>query len=101
VSKTYKFDRYVEDAKVEPFTLELSEDEVLEIPPPDGETVLEIEEATSSRVMLELLCGEHYDRVWELIRHRPASVLNGLARDIGDHFGLSSAPPGGFPRSSR
>lgn len=72
MGKTYKFTRYVSEAKAEPFVLELDDGEVIEVPAPDGDTVLEIEEARSSRRSPELLCGEHYDRVWELIgTHRP------------------------------
>src|ERR1700742_2044153 len=96
MGKTYKFTRYVEEAKAEPFTLELDDGEVIEIPAPDGDTVLEIEESNSSRRSLELLCGKHYDRVRELVGAAPASVLNALVADMVAHFGLSPAPPGGF-----
>ncbi|WP_134664006.1 hypothetical protein [Amycolatopsis sp. CFH S0078] len=63
--------------------------------------MLEIEESRSSRRTLELLTGEHFDQVYELVRHEPASVLNGLVGDMVDHFGLSAAPPGGTRASSR
>lgn len=101
MSKTYKFDRYVKDAKAEPFVLQISDDETIEIAAPDGETMIEIEESASSRRTLELLTDKHFDRVWDLVRHAPVGVLNQLANDMADHFGLNPQPPGGFTKSSR
>ncbi|SFO82320.1 hypothetical protein SAMN05421810_10175 [Amycolatopsis arida] len=63
--------------------------------------MLEIEESRSSRRTLELLTGEHFAEVFELVRHQPASVLNAVVADMVDHFGLSAAPPGGSRASSR
>ncbi|MFE0021905.1 hypothetical protein [Amycolatopsis sp. NPDC059021] len=74
---------------------------MISIPAPDGDTVLEIEESRSSRRTLELLTGDSFDRVYELVRHEPASVLNAVVADMVDHFGLSAAPPGGSRASSR
>lgn len=101
MSKTYKFNRYVTEAKAEPFVLELEDDDQLSIPAPDGETVMAIEESRSSRRTLELLCGDSYDKVWSLVGGAPASVLNALVGDMADHFGLAVAPPGGSPASLR
>ncbi len=101
MSKTFKFNRYLTEAKREPFTLEVSENETISIPPPDGETVLLIEESRSSRRTLALLCGEHYDRVNELISKAPAGVLTSLVGDMVDHFGLNQVPPGGSPALPR
>lgn len=89
------------EAKADPFVLELHDEQELRIPAPDGDTVLEIEESRSSRRTLELLTGEHYEVVFDLIRHQPASVLNGLVGDMVEHFGLSAVPPGGGRASSR
>ncbi|TDQ01244.1 hypothetical protein [Labedaea rhizosphaerae] len=101
MAKTYKFTQYISQAKVEPFPLELDDGQVLQIPAPDGDTVLEIEESRSSRRTLALLCGEHYERVRELVGSAPASVLNALVTDMVDHFGLSPVPPGGSSASLR
>lgn len=101
MGKTYKFSRYVEEAKAEAFALEIGDGELLEIPVPDGDTVLEIEESASSRRRLELLCGEHYERVRELVGGAPSSVLNSLVADMASHFGLTPEPPGGSRASSR
>lgn len=101
--KTYKLSKYRAEAKTEPFPLEVDENETLLIPVPDSDTVLDIEEAGSSRRMLELMCGEHSDRVFELIGPEPGSVITDLARDMARHFGISpeQAPPGGSRASRR
>lgn len=99
--KTYRFDRYMTEARAEPFTLEISDDETISIPAPDGETVLAIEESRSSRRTLVLLCGEHYDRVNSLVAKAPARVLTALVNDMVNHFGLNDPPPGGTPALPR
>ncbi|MBB5154954.1 hypothetical protein [Saccharopolyspora phatthalungensis] len=101
MGRKYKFNRYVREARSEPFDLELDDGQEISIPAPDGDTVLEIEESRSSRRTLELLTGDYFDQVYELVRHEPASVLNGLVADMADHFGLAAAPPGGTRASSR
>ena len=100
-NRTYRFDRYVAEARAEPFVLELAGGEQISIPAPDGDTVLEIEESRSSRRTLELLCGDEYERVRELVGGAPASVLTALVSDMVEHFGLTPVPPGGGSASSR
>ncbi|GGM75502.1 hypothetical protein GCM10012275_52730 [Longimycelium tulufanense] len=102
MGKTYKFDRYVQEAKAEPFVLDAGDVEIV-IQPPDGETVLEIEQCGSTRVMLELMCGDQFDAVYELVRSQPASVLRDLSLDMARHFSIApdQAPPGGLRASSR
>lgn len=101
MSKSFKWDRYVADARTEPFVLELNGEDAISIPAPDGETVLRIEESRSSRATLKLLCGEHFARVSDLISVAPAGVLTALVADMVDHFGLNAEPPGGSLASSR
>lgn len=101
MSKTFKFSQYLKEAEKPPFVLEVSEDETLEISAPDGDTVMEIEEAHSSRTTLRLLSGEHSARVLELVGEAPASVLVGLVQDMTKHFGLQQAPSGGSRASRR
>ncbi|WP_027944028.1 hypothetical protein [Amycolatopsis taiwanensis] len=101
MAKTYKYSRYVSEAQKDPFVLELEDGEQISISAPSGAVLLEIEESGSSRQRLELLTGDEYDRVYELMRDAPAGALNGLVADMADHFGLSAVPPGGSRASSR
>ena len=103
MGKAYKLDKYRQEADVEPFAFELSENETLLIPCPDGDTILEIEESRSSRRTLELLCGEHFDRVLEIVGAEKAGVLTLLVTDMTKHFGITAeqAPPGGSRASRR
>lgn len=100
--KTYRFDKYVQEAAVPPFVLEVSDDEKIEIPAPSTETVLLLEESSSSRERLRLLTGPAADRVMELVSAQPMHVMSGLAMDIARHFGvdMAQAPVGGFGASS-
>jgi hypothetical protein len=100
-TRTYKFDRYLTEARAEPFVLEVGDGDEVSIPAPDGDTVLAIEESRSSRRTLELLCGDQYDRVRELIGPAPAGVLTALVADMVEHFGLAAVPPGGSSASPR
>lgn len=95
MAKTRKFDTYLAEARTAPFELEVSAEETISIPHPDGETMLLIEESQSARRTLSLLCGDHYTRVNELIGKAPAGVLMSLVIDMIEHFGLNRMPPGG------
>lgn len=101
MGKTYKFSRYVDEAKKEPFVIELEGGEEIPILAPTGEVLLEIEETVNSRHRLELLTGDQYDRVFDLVRDAPAGALNAIVADMAEHFGLSAVPPGGGRASSR
>lgn len=95
--KTYRFDRYVAEAAVEPFVLEVGDDEVIEIAAPTTEAILLLEESRSSRERLRLLAGPAADKLMDLIAGQPMHVMSALVLDIGRHFGvdISQAPPGG------
>lgn len=102
--KTYRFDQYVQDAQIDPFVLEVSDDpeENITIPAPDGDTILKLEEAFSSRDRLKLFLGDRYDQVWKHIEHAPGGVMAKLVKDMAAHFGMDfqRAPVGGTGASS-
>jgi predicted NAD/FAD-dependent oxidoreductase len=94
VSKPYRFDTYVEEARTDPFRLETPDGSVLEIPAPLAGTLLEMDYTTSPRRVLRLLCGEQYEAVYALVAQHPGSVLNRLLSDLMQHFGADQVPPG-------
>lgn len=92
MSKTYKFDQYVEEARSDPFVLEAN-GTTIEIPPPTGEVLMKMDYTTSPRVALQLVCGEQFPAVYELLAPQPASVMNRLLADMMGHFGADQVPP--------
>ncbi len=102
--KTYRFDQYVQDAAIEPFVLAISDnpDENIVIQPPNGETLLALEETLTSRGRLKLFLGEQYDQVWVHIGLAPGGVLAAIVKDMAGHFGMDfqRTPPGGTGASS-
>lgn len=100
--KKYRLDQYIQDATIPPFPLEVSDEETILIKAPDGDTVLAVEEATSSRARLRLLCGEQFNRVLELIGKENFGVMTALVMDMMRHFGfdLTQVPAGGSGASS-
>jgi hypothetical protein len=99
MAKTYDFDAYLAQARPTAFVLRVSPDQTITIEPPDTETLLRIDEARTARRVLELLCGEHYSTVYNLIRDKHAGVLTGLVEDMRRHFNLGEFQ-GGTPASS-
>jgi hypothetical protein len=92
MTKTYKFDQYVEEARTDPFRLEAN-GSVIEISAPTSETMLKMDFTTSPRTALRLLCGNVFEDVYELLAPQPASVLNRLLADMMGHFGADQVPP--------
>ena len=91
----YDFDAYLAEAKALPFKLRVSKDDVISIEPPNAETMLAIDEATTARRTMALLCGKEWRRVHELVKDRDGKIIERLASDMRDHFGLSGNSPGG------
>ena len=91
----YDFDTFVGEAQPTPFRLRVSQDEVIEIPYPDGEHMLLVDEARTGRAVLAALCGDQWKRVFELTKHKHGKVLEALSDEMRKHFGLNGAPPGG------
>lgn len=71
-----------------PFVLEVDTDKKLEFPRPDGNTMLGVESATSSREIIELLCGDNADEVLELFGAEDHTALTALGADMQKHFGI-------------
>lgn len=104
---TYKLDRYIAEAKIDPFVLELSDGDKITIKAPTSETLVEVTEVpiNQTRRIFYLLCGdEQFERVWETVRFLPSTVLQSLMMDLLAHFNITSevrSVPGGFRASRR
>lgn len=81
----------------DPYRLDLGDGDVIDIHAPDTvEQVIGLSEVGHSpREVLRILCGEHYDRVYEAVRAEQVTVLNAFLRDLADHFGMGALPPDG------
>ena len=83
---------YVAEADKPPFLLKVSEDETLRFSAPSGAAMIQIGRAARSgdtAAVLELLSGENWKRVKELIGGAGFDAMFALAIDIQIHFGLA------------
>lgn len=93
----YSLDKYRKDATGKPFVLQVSDEQVIEIPRPTGDVIMDVEEismagAAGSRQILTLLCGEKADEFLDVIGKEDFTVLEAVAKDMREHFGLPSEP---------
>jgi hypothetical protein len=80
---------------VEPYVIDDVEPPIVIHPPDDAESQLAAADLFNSdgsfqmkdaRRVVQLLCGDAYERVWELVRREHVSVLLALIDDMGRHF---------------
>ena len=91
MSKEYDFDSYLAEPRPTAFVLRLSLDETIVIEPPDGDTLLQLDEAKTARRSLQLLCGAQWGRVKALIGPAHTGVLERFVKDLKGHFNLDRA----------
>ena len=89
--KTYSLDRYRREAKGEPFELHLDDEHSIVIDRPTGDVLMDVEEARSSREIITLLCGDKADEFLDAIGKEDFSVLQAVAQDMQEHFGLGES----------
>lgn len=83
---------YVAEAEKPPFLLKVSEDETLRFSAPSGAAMIQIgrvARAGDTAAVLELLSGENWARVKELIAGAGFDAMFALAIDLQIHFGLA------------
>lgn len=96
---------------LEPYVLDDVDPPIIIEAPDDSERQLALAELFDSqggfevrdaRRILQLVCGDAFDRVWELVRHEHISVLVKLIDDMGSHFAKQSQLDGAqeFPGGS-
>lgn len=104
--------------EIAPYLIE-DVDPVIEIPAPEtAEQMLAIGaffnnegefRIADAKAVLEVVCGDQFAAVWNLVRREKLPVLLGLIRDMGEHFDAQGAlenvdeddVPGGSEASSR
>lgn len=89
---TKRWDDYVAEAEVPPFQLVVSDEETLEIACPDGEALLKVARAGREGdhlAVLEIITGEQWNRVSELVSKAPYQVMLDLSVDLQVHFGMT------------
>ncbi|NKR42005.1 hypothetical protein [Prescottella equi] len=77
--------------KKEPFTFRVADSPEFVVEEPDGYTVMDIEEAKTSRSVLKLFLGDQYEDLEDYIGPLDPDVLVDIARDMSKHFGLFDA----------
>lgn len=87
----HNWDTYVEEAKIEPFRLRISDDETLVIEAPTGAALMNIMRglrAGDLELILVSLAGDNWERLEELFGHAGHKALPKLTEDLMDHFDL-------------
>lgn len=86
-----RWDQYVEEAKVAPFLLPISDDETLTFENPSGAALVQIMHglrAGDLELILASLAGDNWPRLQELFGDAGHKVLPKLTEDLMDHFDL-------------
>lgn len=86
-----KWDEYVEEARIEPFRLEVSDDETLVFEAPTGAAFMNIMRGIRGgdlELILANLAGDQWPRLEELFGSAGHKALPALAEDLLDHFDL-------------
>lgn len=86
--KPFSLDRYRAEAKGEPFVLWLDDDHSIEIPRPSGDTLMDVEEASNSREIISMLCGDKAGEFLAVVGKEDFAILQAVSKDMQEHFGL-------------
>lgn len=85
------WDQYKEEAYIAPFSLKVSEDEVLVFENPSGTALLRITQGLRNgdvALILSAVAGDNSERVFELLNDVGHKAVSQLVEDLMDHFGL-------------
>lgn len=92
MSKSFKkWDEYVEEARIEPFRLQVSDDETLVFEAPTGVALMRIMEGLRKgdlELILVAITGDQWERLRELFGGAGHKALPALTEDLMDHFDL-------------
>ncbi len=84
--------RYGQDrpAAIPDFPVHIGDSPVVNVHEPDAGTVMDIEEATTTRAVLQLFFGDDYADIEEHLNSLHPTVLVDLAGDLSRHFKLNA-----------
>ena len=88
---TKRWDQYIEDAKIEPFRLTISDEETLVFENPSGAALVQIMHGLrvgDLELILSSLAGDQWGRLQELFGSAGHKALPALTEDLMDHFDL-------------
>lgn len=74
-----------------PFKFQIGDSPTFLVHEPDADTVMDIEEASTSRRVLKLFLGEQFDDVADFLGSEHPETLIEVVRDMSKHFGLFDA----------
>jgi len=86
-----RWDEYVEEAKVAPFVLPISDDETLVFENPSAAALVQIMHGLRTgdlELILSALAGDNWPRLQELFGGAGHKVMPKLTEDLMDHFDL-------------
>jgi hypothetical protein len=86
-----QWDTYVQEAKLEPFELKISDDETLVFEAPSGAALMHIMQGLRTgdiELILSALAGDEWSRLQELFGSVGHKALPALTEDLMDHFDL-------------
>ncbi|QUD15902.1 hypothetical protein [Nocardia phage KYD2] len=75
---------------IEDFPVQIGDSEVVMVREPDAGTVMDIEEATTTRAVLQLFFGDDYAKIEEQLNGLHPTVLVDIAGDLSRHFKLNA-----------
>lgn len=84
--------RYGQDrpAALPDFPIQVGDSAVVMVHEPDAGTVMDIEEATTTRAVLQLFFGDDWDKIEEQLNSLHPTVLVDIAGDLSRHFKLNA-----------
>lgn len=74
-----------------PFKFKIGDSPVFLVPEPDSDTVMDIEEARTTRQVLKLFLGEQYEDVADFLGPQHPDNLIDITRAMSRYFGLFDA----------
>lgn len=84
--------RYGQDrpAALPDFPIQIGDSPVVQVHEPDAGTVMDIEEATSTRAVLQLFFGDDWAKIEDQLNSLHPTVLVDIAGDLSRHFKLNA-----------